>query len=261
MWSSAIWFAVPTFLLLPLAIYRWRCIKAGGFDLQVTTLLSGIALLFYTLAFLYTDVVRAMLLYYLTPVWSTLLAAVILGEIITWQRVIAIILAATGMLVIFGLGLNFPVPKNLGDWMGVFSGIVWAIAIVRIRKNEHLSGIDMTIGFFFWSTVTALIACLILVSNKSPSPAQMYSVLPWLIPFMALVVIPGAFASLWGPKFLSPGLAGLLMMTEIIFGSITAALFANEAFGTREIIGIVLISSASLVEPLYDIIQKKTKTL
>jgi len=53
----------------------------------------------------------------------------------------------------------------------------------------------------------------------------------------------------------------LLMMTEIIFGSITAALFANEAFGTREIIGIVLISSASLVEPLYDIIQKKTKTL
>jgi len=148
MWSSAIWFAVPTFLLLPLAIYRWRCIKAGGFDLQVTTLLSGIALLFYTLAFLYTDVVRAMLLYYLTPVWSTLLAAVILGEIITWQRVIAIILAATGMLVIFGLGLNFPVPKNLGDWMGVFSGIVWAIAIVRIRKYESHSALDMTIGLF-----------------------------------------------------------------------------------------------------------------
>lgn len=260
MWSSAIWFAVPTFLLFPLAIYRWPSIRAGGVSLQITAFLSGVALLFYTLAFLYTDVVRAMLLYYLTPIWSTLLAAAILGEVITWQRIIAIILAGMGMLVIFGLGLNFPVPKNFGDWMGVFSGIVWAIAIVRIRKYEHHSGMDMTIGFFFWSMITAFLTCLILVSDKAPSLEQMYSVLPWLVPFMAIAVIPGAFASLWGPKFLSPGLAGLLMMTEIIFGSITAALFANEAFGTREIIGIVLISSASLVEPLYEMIKNRSET-
>ena len=118
---------------------------------------------------------------------------------------------------------------------------------------------DMTIGFFFWSMIIALLACLILVSDKTPSLEQMSSVLHWLVPFTAIAVIPGAFASLWGPKFLSPGLAGLLMMTEIIFGSITAALFANEAFGTREIIGIVLISFASLVEPLYEMTKKRSE--
>ena len=73
---------------------------------------------------------------------------------------------------------------------------------------------------------------------------------------MAIIVIPGAFASLWGPKFVSPGLASLLMMTEIIFGSITAALFSNEPFGLREITGVLLIASASLIEPLHDLYRK-----
>ena len=259
LWSSAIWFAIPTCLLLPVAITRFKSIKMGGFGLQSTALLSGVALLCYTLAFLYTDVVRAMLLYYLTPVWSTLLAAMVLKENITWQRIVAIILAIIGMLVIFGLGLNFPIPRNIGDWLGILSGFVWAIAIVRIRKNEKHSAIDVTIGFFFWSLIASLILCFLLVSTQLPPIEKAFSVLPWLVPFIAIAVIPGAFASLWGPKYLSPGLAGLLMMTEIIFGSITAALFADEPFGTREILGIILISAASLFEPVYDIIKSPRK--
>jgi drug/metabolite transporter (DMT)-like permease len=241
-------------------ILRFKSIKAGGLSLQITAFLSGVALLCYTLAFLYTDVVRAMLLYYLTPVWSTLLAAAILRESITWQRIVAIILAIIGMLVIFGLGLNFPVPRNIGDWLGILSGFVWAIAIVRIRKYEIHSAVDMTIGFFFWSMITSFVLCFFLVSDQIPSIEKTFSVLPWLIPFIAIAVIPGAFASLWGPKYVSPGLAGLLMMTEIIFGSITAALFANEPFGGREIFGIILISSASLFEPVYDMIKSRTSS-
>ena len=167
MWSSVIWFAVPAVILLPMALHRWDSIKSGGIDLQITAFLSGLALLFYTLAFLYTDVIRAMLLYYLTPIWSTLLAALVLGEKITFQRIIAIFFAVMGMLIIFGLGLNFPIPRNLGDWMGICSGIVWAVAIVRIRKYENHSAIDMTVGFFLWSVVIALIACLALVSHEA----------------------------------------------------------------------------------------------
>jgi drug/metabolite transporter (DMT)-like permease len=101
--------------------------------------------------------------------------------------------------------------------------------------------------------------CYALASDEAPSLAHMQPTLMWLVPFMALVVIPGAFASLWGPKFLSPGLASLLMMTEIVFGSITAALFANEPFGTREIVGVFLISAASVIEPLHDAIKRNTQ--
>ena len=40
-------------------------------------------------------------------------------------------------------------------------------------------------------------------------------------------------------------------MTELSVGGITAAIWANEPFGMRELIGIVLISLAGLVEFLY----------
>ena len=85
--------------------------------LQITVILSGFALLCYSLAFLCADVIRAIMLYYLTPVWSTLIAAVVLKEMITLQRIIAIILAFMGMLIMFGLPI-FPSPKILGTGWG-----------------------------------------------------------------------------------------------------------------------------------------------
>ena len=259
LWASVIWFALPTILLLPVTAYRWQSIMRGGMTLQITVILSGLAMLCYTLAFLYTDVIRAIMLYYLTPVWGTLIAAVVLKEMITLQRIIAIILAFMGMWIMFGLGVNFPIPKNFGDWMGLLAGIIWAIAIVRIRKYEKLNGMDLTIGFFFWGMIAAFIISLIIVPENAPSWPQITSTLPWLIPFIIIFLIPGAFTSLWGPKYVSPGLAGLLMMIEIPFGTISATIFADEIIGSKEMWGIVLITSAGLIEPVYDLFKNKNK--
>ncbi len=49
---------------------------------------------------------------------------------------------------------------------------------------------------------------------------------------------------------LNPGIVGLLFMTEISVGTVTAALWAGEPFGAREVIGILLISGAGLAESL-----------
>ena len=46
-------------------------------------------------------------------------------------------------------------------------------------------------------------------------------------------------------------------MTEIVVGSISVALLAGEAFGSREVIGIILISSASMLEPITSILKNK----
>jgi len=65
---------------------------------------------------------------------------------------------------------------------------------------------------------------------------------------------------LWAPKFLSPGLASLLLMTEIVVGAISAALLSDEAFGTRETIGVLMIAGASLVETVGALMTRKTAT-
>jgi hypothetical protein len=49
---------------------------------------------------------------------------------------------------------------------------------------------------------------------------------------------------------------GLLMMTELSVGGITAAIWANEPLGVRELSGIALITLAGLTEFLYAPIRK-----
>jgi drug/metabolite transporter (DMT)-like permease len=175
------------------------------------------------------------------------------------MRIITITIAIIGMLTIFGLGVQFPMPKNVGDWMGIGSGVLWAIAMVRLRVDPAISAIDMTLGFFFWSLTFSILAVAILAPSYVPSVAQILPAMPLLLIFMALLILPGTYASLWGPKFLSPGVVGLLFMTEIVVGAISVALLSGEPFGIREVIGIILIAGASLMEPIASLVKRSEK--
>ena len=137
LWITVVYFLIPTICLIPVVLLRWQHVKKGGISLQLTTMLSGGALLLYSSSIVYTDVVRAMLLFYLTPIWATILARIFLGDLITPSRVIAMVLAILGMLTIFGLGARFPIPQNIGDWLGIGSGFLWAVAMVRIRTVSY----------------------------------------------------------------------------------------------------------------------------
>lgn len=260
LWITVVYFLVPTIGLLPVTLWRWRHVRAGGIQLQLTALISGGALLLYTTSIVYTDVVRAILLFYLVPVWATILARIYLGDKITRTRIIAMVLAIFGMLTIFGLGAQFPMPQNIGDWLGLAAGFVWAIAMVRIRQAEDHSAIELTVGFFQWSLVFSALAAVLLAPGYIPSVAEVSSALPLLLVFMLLLVLPGTYASLWGPKFLSPGVVGLLFMTEIVVGAVSVAFLAGEPFGLREVTGIILIAGASLLEPFLALRSRNRST-
>ncbi len=250
LWITVVYFLIPTICLIPIVLSRWQHVKQGGISLQLTTMLSGGALLLYSTSIVYTDVVRAMLLFYLTPIWATILARIFLGDLITPSRIIAMLLAILGMLTIFGLGARFPIPQNIGDWLGIGSGFLWAVAMVRIRMSESHSAVELTAGFFQWSLIFSAGAAFLLAPSQIPKIEQVLPALPLLLIFMALLVLPGTYASLWGPKYLSPGIVGLLFMTEIIVGAISVALLAGEPFGIRELMGVLLIAGASMLEPL-----------
>ena len=257
LWSTVVYFLVPTICLTPIALWRRRQIKAGGFQLQITAILSGLALLLYTISIIYTEVVRAILLFYLTPIWGTILARIYLSEPITPQRFFAIAVATIGALTIFGLGVQFPVPRNLGDWMGLGAGMLWAVASLRINIFKEYSANEITLVFFFWSLFFSVLVALIFAPSYAPSFEQTQPVIPLVFIFMILLILPGTFATFWGPKFLSPGVVGLLLMTEIVAGSISVALLSGEAFGLREVIGVLLITGASIIEPCYTLIRQK----
>ena len=258
LWITVVYFLIPTICLIPVTLKRWKHVKMGGLSLQLTAMISGGALLLYSSSIIYTDVVRAMLLFYLTPIWATILARIFLNDAITPSRILAMAMAILGMLTIFGLGARFPIPQNIGDWLGIASGVLWAIAMVRLRMSESHSAIELTAGFFQWSLIFSASAAFLLAPAYFPKVEQALPALPLLLIFMALLVLPGTYASLWGPKYLSPGIVGLLFMTEIVVGAISVALLAGEPFGIRELIGVLLIAAASMLEPILSLTKVRT---
>ena len=256
-WATVLFYAIPLLLFCPWIIRNWRRIARCGWSLHFIGIATGTSLVFYSNAMLYTEVVRGLVLYYTTPIWSLLLARIVLGETITTPRVFAIVFGLAGMLVMFGVDQGFPWPKNIGDWMALSGAMGWAVAAVLLRKDDGSRSMEICAVYFFYGVIAAVLLALSPMAGEIEAPdwSVIIDVLPWTIP-IAIIVIPGAYAAFWGAPHLNPGVVGLLMMTELSVGGITAAIWANEPLGVRELSGIALITLAGLTEFLYAPIRK-----
>jgi drug/metabolite transporter (DMT)-like permease len=58
------------------------------------------------------------------------------------------------------------------------------------------------------------------------------------------------FLTIWPATVLTPARLGLLLMSDIVVGVISAALWSGEPFGWREGIGTMMIVGAGFVEVL-----------
>jgi drug/metabolite transporter (DMT)-like permease len=259
LWATFYFYVLPFLLSLPLLLFRWRPIVAGGLWLQLLGIVPAVSLVLYSVSVLYTDVVRATLLFYLTPLWSTLLARIFLGEPITPLRWLAMAVALLGMLVIFHADSGIPVPERPGDWIALGSGFLWSVASILLRADKGSAAIDLVLQNFLWSAIIATLLLLVFGPALSTSaPITVYlAQLPWLVPTLLVVVMTGVYASMWGTPKLNPGLVGLLFMTEISVGCITAALWSGDPFGWREAIGVILISAGGVMESLWELWRKR----
>jgi len=249
-WATVLFYAVPLLLFLPYLVFRWNKILSCGLALHLIGITSGTALAFYANSLIYTEVVRGLLLFYLTPVWSLILARIALGEAITPPRVIAILLGLSGMLVMLGVDVGIPLPRNIGDWMGLLGGLGWAVAAVLLRNDDGSHAIEFTLSYFFWGSVAAVIIAVSPIAGdiELPTMSSVWDVLPWFSFVAVILVIPAAWAVIWGAPHLNPGVVALLFMIEVSVGTVTAAIWAGEPFGWREFIAVVLITLAGLTE-------------
>ncbi len=212
-------------------------------------LITGLSVVFYVTALVYTEVVKTLLLFYLLPVWSTILGKFMLKEVITWQRIAALILGIAGLLVILDYSAGYPKPSNVGDWLAIGSGLLWAWASILIRRTTSVSAWEQVGGFYIGGALTSLLAVIVPIGvfSDSPTPDNLIESAGWLLIFIG-VYLPSMFLIFWGTQRLSPARAGILLMTEIIFGVISAAFMSGEYFGWLRFVGVLLIVGSAVVE-------------
>ena len=164
-----------------------------------------------------------------------------------------------GLLTILGVDQGTLLPHNIGDWMGLLAGIGWAVGAVLLRQDDGSHAQEFATLYFFYGTIAAIALAMSPIAGhiEVPDIEAIRSVLPWFIVVAPVLLIPGIYSAFWGAPHLNPGVVGLFFMTEISVATITAALWANEPFGLRELTGVVLISLAGLSEFLWPLLSRK----
>jgi drug/metabolite transporter (DMT)-like permease len=242
-WATAAGFTIPLLVLSPVGVMRRRPIVAG--------FLMAMCLALYAEALLRGAVARVVLLFYLTPVWSTVLARVVLGDRITGIRIVTIVLGLLGMFVVLGIGNGLPLPRTAAEWMGLLSGVLWAASMVGIRRlAPQTSDFDKVFVLFLF--VGVLFSLLTLVPGGRawvvPTAEIVIQSAAWLLVF-GLVWMPVVlWLTMFGGSRLDPGRVAVLLMLEVVIALTSAAWLTNELFGPRELIGAVFIVTACGVE-------------
>jgi drug/metabolite transporter (DMT)-like permease len=249
-WVSVVFFAVAAAVPLPFMLRReaWT-----GFASQIVTgSLLGLAFTLYTVSLVLTEVINAILLFYLTPVWSTLGGMVLFRERLTWSRGLAMALGFGGMAFILGFDDGLPLPSNAGDVLALVSGMLWAAGTMRSFSRPSRGVMLPVVSFCIGGLLASLAVAAIAAALGSPvaTVSNLGQTLPWAALIALVFFVPPNFLVLWAAQRIDSGRVGILLMTEVLAGALTAWLFAGEDFGAMEFTGTALILCAGLVEVL-----------
>ena len=249
------WLTFAAVLLGSLALtpFAWRGrarLAASNNKALLSTALGGASFVLYSNGLLYGQVAVVILLFYLTPIWSTLIARFWLKWPLHPWRYPAVVLGLAGIaLVLQGSHHGVPLPRSLGDFLGLTSGILWSVAATGIRVHSRTRAAETNFVFCAGGACMALPLAFVLGSSpgdyvREPHPEA----LAWIMGIGILWWALSLTGFMWASRRLEPARVGVLLMSEVLVGAVTAGLFAGEALTLSMALGGVLVVTAALLE-------------
>ena len=201
----------------------------------------------YVLGTLDGVVMRVLLLFYLSPLWTVLLSRLLLGERLSRAGAGVIALSLAGAFVmLWRPELGLPWPSGTAEWVGLGAGVCFALTNVLIRRTAHIEIEQKVMAVFLGVICMApLIAWL---RGESPlEQAVSAGAGTWLL----LAVVAGVLLVVnlvvqYGITFLSANAAIALFLFELVVAAISSWWLAGEVMGLKEWIGGAMIIAASV---------------
>ena len=210
----------------------------------------GMGYTLYAVGLLVGSVSKTTVLFYLTPIWSTLLGMVFLGENPGIRRWAAITMATLGCCLVMRIN---PIEMQLEkvDLLGLLSGVFWGMGTVVLRRFPEADYKNATMAQYVCGTLITGAAILILgtdtpelaANGKAALMGAVFGILVFMSTFMLIIRIM---------QYMSPGRVGILMLSEALVAVISAMLFLGELLSFAQWIGVLVILSAGVIVALTD---------
>ena len=242
-WGTIAQMIIGVLLLTPIAMWRKIKGRSTGLELPMVGLLVGGGFICYALSFLLTDVVRALILFYMTRIWTTIFEMLFLKRRPGLERVLTLGLALGGLWIVFSKQTIIPLPQNAGDWLALAGGAIFAGGMIRLEVTKNDGVFPIIFSFFVYGSLFNIVAGFLLSEHLGPVPAidSFVSMSLFLIIISVFYFIPTGIVILWAPSKLGAGLCSILFLTEIVVGVTSSSILTHEPFGWREIVGRSMI--------------------
>jgi drug/metabolite transporter (DMT)-like permease len=247
LWATALIYLVSLALLLVVRPHAWREFAREPF-LWVLMAGAGLTNVGFNWAVTVGDVVRVVLLFYLMPAWTVVLAWMLLGQRPTAAAMVRLAIAMAGVLfVLKAPDTPWPVPQSIADGLAIAGGFSFALTNVVLRRLRHVPAPSRILAMFAGGAVLATVSGLVgFASGVVPAiPAPNTG---WIIVGLALSLgfLASNVALQFGAARLDAHTSALIMLSEIVFASVTSVALGAAEMTSRTLIGGALILFAAV---------------
>ena len=246
LWATALIYFVSLGLLLAVRPHAWREFAREPW-LWVLMAGAGLTNVGFNWGVTVGDVVRVVLLFYLMPAWTVVLAWILLGQRPTPASLFRLLVAMAGVVIVLkGPETPWPIPQSLPDWLAIAGGFSFALTNVVLRRLRHVPAPSRILAMFaggaVLATVSGLVGAALQLVPAIPAPNA-----GWIAVGIALSIgfLASNIALQFGASRLDAHAAALIMLSEIVFASATSVALGAAEMTSRTLIGGALILFAA----------------
>lgn len=243
-WLALVSYAAAFLVFTPFVRFSTRGLRRQPWEALMLVLSAGWANVAFVLAVLEGEVVRVVLLFYLSPIWTVLLGRWLLHELLDGYTWVMLGLGIGGAIVMLWDPVIGHVPLNQADLLAASAGLAFAVTNVMTRRITEMGVRAKT--HLAWFGV--IIVATLFVLFQSPA-------LPDVAPAAwagAIALGVGGFmlstlAVVYGVSNMPVQRSAVIMLFELIVGAVSAWLLAAEMISLQEWLGGALIVSAAMI--------------
>ncbi|OOZ40230.1 hypothetical protein BOW53_08665 [Solemya pervernicosa gill symbiont] len=242
-WQAVVLYATAALIFVRCWPRVFEAYPKALLNLTVMALASGWCNLSFMLAVLDGEIVRVLLLFYLSPIWAVVLGWLLLGERPSRGGLSVLAIALSGaVIMLWEPRVGYPWPETGADWLALSSGFAFAIMNVETR---YLQSIDIDV-----KTVVAWLGCVVVagvvvVVMGISLPVVSGSVWVGALLLGALAITVMTLAVQYGVTHMPVQRSAVILLFEIVAGALSSQLLTDEVIGWQEWVGGVLIILAA----------------
>jgi len=239
LWLAFALYAAALLATLPVALRALAPLARSPGWLALLALAAGWTNIGFVQAVLEGNVLRVLLLFYLSPLWATLLSRLLLRERITPLAAASLGIAMLGALImLWNPALGAPWPEGRADWYALTAGLAFATSNVATRGAQAVPIATKLLCVFFG--VTAMSAVLIAALGPAP-PAIGAGAIAGAMALGFFGIMAMTWLIQYGVTHIPVYRSAVITFVELVAGAVSQALLTDEVVTPQEWLGGALI--------------------